>query len=233
MALSEAKIEQIKEYWSNHPDLSYQAVGDVYGIDNSTVWRIINTGSPHGKGAPFIDPDADNTGEAEENNETEVIPYTPPKRKLPRIGEVIAGSKNEGKEIMKRLDRLLQGQEARLDGFLEAEEDLLKELEGKDLDPLEFYKLAKARIMDYNKSIHDMKKTLGLMAAMSQSINTFVDNRKTINITYEQLPPRARERMDETITERIMNDMWPLMCQGCKDQFVALTNQQPLDDDEE
>ena len=232
MALTRAAIEEIKLYYANHPAESYASIGEIFGLDKSTIWRIVNKGNPVNPDAPF-NKTRTGTHEATENN---ALSQRSPKvayRQPPRTEALIAGAKNEGKEIMKKLDELLQGQDARLDEILMAEELLLEEVKSQDMTPLEGYKLAMQMNKNYNSAILAMKDTLQQMALLSRNINIFVDNRRILNVTYEQLPPMARQRMDEAVTERLIGDMWPLMCQECKARFIELTKVQPMEPGEQ
>ncbi len=222
--LSSGDITEIRLYYSNHPKESYEDIARHFNLSKGTIWRIVNKGDPVGPDAPSkrVRGETSLNDNAEHSSEVAV-------REQPRTEALIAGAKNEGKEIMKKLDELLRGQDARLNKVLEAERDFRQALKDKGMDSEERYRLEKEMNKDYNVAILGLKSTLHQMAELSRSINIFVDNRKVLNVTYEQLPPMARQRMDEAVTERLIGDMWPLMCPECKARFIELTKVQPIE----
>jgi hypothetical protein len=220
--LTSGDITEIRLYYSNHPKESYEDIARHFNLSKGTIWRIINKGDPISPDAPF-----------KRVREETILNDSVAVREQPRTEALIAGARNEGKEIMKKLDSLLQGQDARLSKVLEAEAEFRQALKGKGMDSEERYHLEKEMNKDYNIAILGLKSTLHQMAELSRSINIFVDNRKILNVTYEQLPPMARQRMDEAVTERLIGDMWPLMCPECKARFIELTKVQPMEPEDQ
>jgi hypothetical protein len=218
--LTEADIVEMRRLYGNKK-MSLREIAQLFHVHHSTVAEVINHCNPTKSTAPFKQ-------RACEPTESDTVGQHAPLavvQEPARTEALVIGAQNEGRAIMAKLDELLQGQDARLNEVLKAERDFKEAQKDKHLDSEERYLQACQMNKDYNIAILGLKSTLHQMAELSRSINIFVDNRKILNVTYEQLPPQAQARMDEAVTERLIGDMWPLMCPECKARFIALTKE--------
>jgi hypothetical protein len=218
--LTEVDVIEIRRYYGTHPDASYADIGKIFNRNKSTIWRIVNEGSA----TSATIPSRRARGTTKCNDVAQHSPAAVVQEPA-RTEALVIGAQNEGRAIMAKLDELLQGQEARLNEIIEAERDFKEVQKDKDLDSEERYLQACQMNKDYNLAILGLKSTLHQMAELSRSINIFVDNRKILNVTYEQLPPQAQARMDDAVTERLIGDLWPLLCADCKATLVRLTKE--------